>query len=756
VRENRFFSRTIDLQKYTAAHAVVGADLKADPTLDAYVHLLTVGTSLGLAAGEQAVVESHLGEDRSKTQFRAEARLVALTHARHGIDFTVTGNPVVSVIMVVHNRFALTVAALASLRDNIHEPVELILVDSGSTDETTRIETVIKGSKLVRLDTNEGFVRACNAGLNLVTAETVLLLNNDIRLSPRAVPAALQKLHSCSDIGAVGGKIVRTHGVLQEAGGLIWRDGSTSGYLRGHDPLEPAANYARDVDYCSAVFLLTPTALLKALGGFDPDYAPSYYEDTDLCVRMQELGFRVVYDPAVVVHHLEYGSLDAADEAAVAMERGRKTFLRKHADWLLPQPERGDVATAIRRRSSGVGRILFIDDTVPVRAMGSGFVRANDIVGEMTALGYAVTVFPVNPCGLPMASIYPDFPDNVEILHGHSIDTLDSFLEQAQGHFNVIWISRTHNLRLVKDAIKHLRDPEGKPVRVIVDTEAVASLRNRTKARVKPQAPASEPMSLGTEFRHVAPDAHVICVSEAERVVLQAVGLTKVSILGHFRTLDLTPKSFEDRKDLLILGAIHEADSPNHDALYWFVENVLPLVTEALGPEVAVSVAGYQGSAVDLTDLADNPQVRLLGCVPNTWSLYDDHRIFIAPTRFAAGIPYKIHEAASFGLPIVTTGLIAGQTGWGHGTELLAADERNPQAFAQQVIALYRTPALWQSLRLYAGRRLMRDHNQNDYRRALGSILGNAQSAETTDASPDEFLSPSYPGGMRLPSVRIA
>jgi O-antigen biosynthesis protein len=756
VKEHRFFSRAIDLHKYVASHALVRADLKADPAMDAYLHFLTIGTALGLAVSPQAALVVGPEEDHSKAQFRSEAEVVALSHARCGIDFTMMTPPVVSVIMVVHNRFSLTKSSLASLRSNFHEAIELILVDSGSTDETINIETMIKGAKLIRLATNEGFVVACNTALRHVTSDTVLFLNNDIRLSPRAVEAALLKLRSANDIGAVGGKIVRAHGRLQEAGCVIWRDGGAAGCLRDGDPLDPRANYARDVDYCSAVFLLVPAALVKALGGFDSDYAPSYYEDTDLCVRIGQVGFRVIYDPAVVVHHLEYGSLEASEDAEAAMERGRRIFVRKHADWLMQQPERLYGGGAARARVTGRGRILFIDDTIPVRAMGSGFVRANDIIGEMAALGYAVTVFPINPTGLPILSIYPDFPDTVEILHSQTIDGLQTYIDEDPRRFHVIWVSRTHNLRLVKQTIKDLRTPEGRPVRIVIDTEAITSARERAKLRVRPQATGVLSQSLTAEFRHVEPGNHVICVNEAERAILQGQRLTKVSVLGHFRHIDATPKTFESRRGLLLLGAIHEVDTPNHDALYWFVESVLPLIVQELGGDISVTVVGYQGEGVDLSNLADRSQINLLGYVANTRHLYNDHRVFVAPTRFAAGIPYKIHEAASYGLPIVTTSLIASQIGWGHGTELLAADERNPVAFAQQVVTLYRSVALWQSLRLYATRRLLQENNQHDYRQAIASILVGEVSAEAEGSVASVAAPSSFRKGAELPPALIA
>ena len=71
-------------------------------------------------------------------------------------------------------------------------------------------------------------------------------------------------------------------------------------------------------------------------------------------------------------------------------------------------------------------------------------------------------------------------------------------------------------------------------------------------------------------------------------------------------------------------------------------------------------------------------------------SFYDACRIFIAPTRFAAGIPYKVHEAAANGLPSVVTPLLAGQLTWSHDSELLVAE--SAEQFAEQCLRLYRSP----------------------------------------------------------------
>ena len=132
--------------------------------------------------------------------------------------------------MVLHNQFEFTMQALSSLRQNWPGPIELVLVNSGSSDETRFIDRYVRGASLLRFDVNLGFVRGCNAGLTRVTSDAVLLLNNDVELAPGAIAAALRRLGSDPLIGIVGGKIIRTHGRLQEAGCILWRDGASLGY----------------------------------------------------------------------------------------------------------------------------------------------------------------------------------------------------------------------------------------------------------------------------------------------------------------------------------------------------------------------------------------------------------------------------------------------------------------------------------------------------------------------------------------------
>ena len=104
----------------------------------------------------------------------------------------------------------------------------------------------MRGARIIAFTTNIGGLRGYNSALNCAISEFVLYLNNDIDLAPSTIAAALLRRASDPPFGAVGGKIIRTHARVLEAGCISWRDGSTQGYLRGGSPQAPEANFVRD------------------------------------------------------------------------------------------------------------------------------------------------------------------------------------------------------------------------------------------------------------------------------------------------------------------------------------------------------------------------------------------------------------------------------------------------------------------------------------------------------------------------------
>jgi O-antigen biosynthesis protein len=711
----------IDLAWY-AAQETVRQDLTAARAPNAFAHWLTIGRQAGLPTAPKR--DEPISEPATKALFRARARTLSVLAARTPLHFETNGNPALSVVMVLHDQFDLTLAALGSLRANYAGEIELILIDSGSTDATRQIERFVPGATYLRFDDNIGYLRGCNAGLTFATADSVLYLNNDVDLAPGAIAAALRRLDSDPRIGAVGGLILRTHNVVQEAGNIVFCDGSTQGYMRDASPLAPEVNFVRDVDFCSGVFLMARRGVLNRLGGFDDAFAPAYYEDADLCIRMAAAGFRVVYDPAVVVHHLEYGSASSARGAEAQIGRARQIFADKHASFIAHRPGRGERSEVFARMADvAQKRVLVLEDTVPLRLIGSGFVRSNDLVKVMADAGYGVTVYPLNGCEFDPAAIYADISDSVEVMYDRSAADLARFLTLRQGYYDVIWVARTHNLGVVRPIMDQVADESGSRPLVVLDTEAIASLREAEQAALTGQT-FDVDTAIGQELQHAAFADKIVAVTAAEAATIRDRGFANVSVIGHMRALSPTPRPFSQRTGMLFVGAIHRMDSPNYDSLCWFIDEVLPLIEQELGWQTRLTVAGYTNPDVTLDRFRDHPRVTLRGAIPDLQPLYDSHRVFVAPTRFAAGTPYKVYEAASFGLPVVATELLRAQLGWEDDRDLLSAAAADPARFARQVIALQRDEAVWDRLRTAALERLRQENSYEAYRDSIANLLG--------------------------------
>src|SRR5262249_9093878 len=134
--------------------------------------------------------------------------------------------------------------------------------------------------------------------------------------------------------------------------------------------------------------------------------------------------------------------------------------------------------------------------------------------------------------------------------------------------------------------------------------------------------------------------------------------------------------------------------TPNGDSIIWFLEEIFPKIQEKLGP-VHLTIAGVNKSE-RVRGLAGR-SVCIAGQVKDLTELYDSARIFIAPTRFSAGIPQKIRDARGRGLPIVATPLLAKQLGWADGSSLLVGG--NAESFAAKCVQLYEDEGLWNRLR---------------------------------------------------------
>jgi glycosyltransferase involved in cell wall biosynthesis len=256
---------------------------------------------------------------------------------------------------------------------------------------------------------------------------------------------------------------------------------------------------------------------------------------------------------------------------------------------------------------------------------------------------------------------------------------------------------------------------------IVLDTEALACNRDAAQAQLtKRKFDLSRALKREMKLAHLVKD--IVSVSDTEQAQLNALGMPRIHTLGHALVTRPTPNSFKERRDILALGALYEANTPNVDGLRWFVSKVWPLVRRKL-KGAQLHIAGFVKPGFDPAEIFALPGVVLHGFVADPTTLYNQSRLFLAPTRFAAGIPFKVHEAAAYGLPVVATELIAAQLGWTQGSDIIAASPDDPAAFAAAVIEAYSHQPTWESLRKNALARVEQDCSPTQFTSAVSKIL---------------------------------
>jgi GT2 family glycosyltransferase len=218
--------------------------------------------------------------------------------------------------------------------------------------------------RVIALDSNIGFGPANNLAVEQVEGEFVALLNPDVVVSEEWLPPLLSALADPA-VFVAAPPLLSSHGYVEEAGQVMFADGGSDAVGGPQLPFDyEQMMFSRDVDYASAACWVVRRAVFLELGGFDPAYAPAYFEDPDLAFTAQSRGLvsRLVVDRPVVHAHA------VASESRVAQAaRSRKVFEAKWTKVLKSQPTRlksGEEGARVRDHMCASRTLILIGDTV--------------------------------------------------------------------------------------------------------------------------------------------------------------------------------------------------------------------------------------------------------------------------------------------------------------------------------------------------------------------------------------------------------
>ena len=152
---------------------------------------------------------------------------------------------------------------------------------------------------------------------------------------------------------------------------------------------------------------------------------------------------------------------------------------------------------------------------------------------------------------------------------------------------------------------------------------------------------------------------------------------------------------------------------------------VLPLIEQALGWETRLTVAGYTAPEVSLEQFREHPRITLRGRWRTSRRLYDSASHFRrADALLRQALPYKVHEAASFGIPVVATELLRRQLGWEDGSDLLRSMPAIRRHSRGRLCGCIAMRTLWQTLRDNALERVRTENDRAQYEAAIRRAAG--------------------------------
>jgi GT2 family glycosyltransferase/SAM-dependent methyltransferase/glycosyltransferase involved in cell wall biosynthesis len=640
--------------------------------------------------------------------------------------------PEVSLIIPLYAHAELTRACLRSIREHTTRiRYEVILVDDEADDETRRLlADEVRGAKTLRNEKNLGYLRSMNRGASVARGKWLVLFNNDTEVTRGWLEAMLDCANSAPDVGVVTPKFIYPDGSLNEAGGIIWRDGTGVNYGRGDQPDLFQYEYRRETDYGSAAALMVSTELWKNIGGFDERYLPMYYEDADLCFDARERGLRVLYEPgAVIVHH----------EGATAgndTETGHKRFQEQNrpkfvAKWRhrLEAEQRNDAPANVRAaadRHHGK-HVLVVDHRVPMWDRDAGSLRILKIMQALIGLGARVTFMPENFARLdPYTRGLQQM--GIEVLYGHldppaEIAALGSTLSTAilcRPHPASHWLDTVREFApratVAYDTVDlhWLREARRSAIAGPSLSTLLASNGNMDLASISPKAKALRELEMAMMR---ATDVTIVVSNHEREQVEQDVPAVNVLVVPTVHDVEPYVPPPENRSGILFVGGFEHV--PNVDAVLRLVREVMPMVWSELS-DVQVTIVG-SSPPPEVQELA-SPLVDVAGWVEDLQPLLEQSRLMVAPLRYGAGLKGKVTQCLAVGLPVVTTSIGAEGLESDEDAVLLVAEDA--KALADHAVRVYRDDELWRCLSR-AGQESIAEHCSTEVvTRRLSELLG--------------------------------
>ena len=566
-------------------------------------------------------------------------------------------NPLVSIIIPVYNQYSYTYGCLESIINNTSGiDYEVIIADDCSTDETKDIKFHVANIVVARNKKNTRFLLNCNNAAKVARGKYLYFLNNDTNVQPNYLSSLLETIKEYPNAGLVGSKLVYPNGQLQEAGGILWKDGSAWNYGNKSNPENPEYNYRKPVDYISGAAIMISKELWNKIGGFDETFCPAYCEDSDLAFTVRKLGYDVIYDPFSVVVHYEgiSNGTDVKQGVKKYQVENSEKFYNKWKDVLNNHFPNAENVFIARDRSYNKKTLLMIDHYVPMFDKDAGSRTVYMYLQLFVKLGFNVKFIGENFYHHePYTSILQKM--GVEVLYGsYYAQNYQEWLRLNGKYFDYVFFNRPHITTKFIDVVKSFT-PNAKYMYYGHDLHYVRVAREAELKDNNPKMLEESNNWKKMEFDIFNKVDMIFYPSVTEKYEIAKIDNNlDVRVLQPYAYDDIENINYDyDKRDgLLFVGGFRHG--PNYDGIKWFLEEIYPNIVKKY-PDIVIHIAGSYPPE-ELVKMS-NKNIIVEGFVTDDIlkELYNNARLVVVPLRFGAGIKGKVIEAMKMGTPVITT-----------------------------------------------------------------------------------------------------
>ena len=262
------------------------------------------------------------------------------TPSTYRVRYTIQGQPLISILIPTCDHWETLKRCLNSiLKRSTYHNYEIILIENNSKDPATfdYYRTLEKESRirLVRWEGPFNYSAINNFGFQYAKGEYVLLLNNDVEI---ITPDWLQEMLMFAqrdDVGGVGAMLYYPSNKIQHAG-VILGIGGVAGHAHKYFPkgdygFMSRATVAQDLSAVTAACMMMPRRVFEQVHGLDETFEVAF-NDVDLCMRIRQAGYLIVWTPYAELYHYESESRGAEDTPE-KQQRFQGEVLRFQARW---------------------------------------------------------------------------------------------------------------------------------------------------------------------------------------------------------------------------------------------------------------------------------------------------------------------------------------------------------------------------------------------------------------------------------------